>query len=733
MSRHLRAAGLVLAASLPLSGPTVAAAAAFEGRLLLSPEQPARGYSVSVVGQGVTVPADAEGRFRLDPAPAPPFWLIASGPDGDVFQPHEVAELPAGTVEILLAPAVREVVTVVTGVAPTLEKSPANAASVVTREEIEQRAPQRLYQALESVAGASKLGEGADSVPAIRGLSRGRTLLLHDGARISAERRAGPSATFVDPESLGSVEVLRGPGSVVYGSDAFGGVINAVTREPDGDGFGVRFAAEAAAEALDQHGVYAAGYGEVGPGSLMLDGYWRSADDAEAGEGVPIPNSSFDTHGGGLRWLQDAGPGRLRLGVAVDRVEDLGKAAIDSAAIRAVYPEESSDRFTVSWIGAPGGGWESLETLLSYDDYRVILDRDRAPTPTSNRRIDSADTAARDAGLRWIGTRPLAGGRLRLGVDGTSRFDLHAITGRVDYAADSTTVVRVTETVSIEDAQQLAAGAFATWSRALSSRWSFEGGLRGDQIDTENRGGFYGNREESHSALSGNLALTFAAGDWTTSAQLARGFRSPTLSDRYFRGPSGRGFVTGNPDLEPETSLQLDLTTRWTRDRTTVALYGYRYDIDDLIERYDEGADFFFRNRGEATLVGFELEAQTTVNDHWSGDAGAAWADGETDGGAEIDDIAPPNGWVTVRFTHGRGYAFGRVNTFLAHEEPGPTELERSGYTLYDVGVGWRVWEDVEMRLTVRNLTDKLYTGAPDNAADRSPGRSLTFGISGRL
>ena len=72
-------------------------------------------------------------------------------------------------------------------------------------------------------------------MPALRGLGRGRTLILIDGARVTAERRAGPSATYLDPASLAAVEVLRGPGSVIYGSDAFGGVLQAVTRDPDPD------------------------------------------------------------------------------------------------------------------------------------------------------------------------------------------------------------------------------------------------------------------------------------------------------------------------------------------------------------------------------------------------------------------------------------------------------------------------------------------------------------------
>jgi len=136
---------------------------------------------------------------------------------------------------------------------------------------------------------------------------------------------------------------------------------------------------------------------------------------------------------------------------------------------------------------------------------------------------------------------------------------------------------------------------------------------------------------------------------------VARGFRSPTLSDRYFRGPSGRGFVTGNPDLEPETSLQYDLAVRRSAGRTAVALYAYRYDIDDLIERYQEGADFHFRNRGEARLEGVELEAQTGLGDGWSLDLGAAWARGRADSGDPIDDSTAPGGWIGANWAFARG------------------------------------------------------------------------------
>ena len=723
---------LALAVAL-LAAPPVYAAA-FQARLTLPDERPAAGYAVSVVGQSTTVVCDRDGRFVIDPAPTPPFSFIASGPNGEVSAPFEVAELSAGPVEITLPPVARDSVTVVSGVAPTLETLPAGAPTVVTLEELEQRAPQRLYQALESVAGASKLGDGADSAPSLRGMARGRTLILLDGARVSAERRVGPSASFVEPESLASVEVVRGPGSVAYGSDAFGGVINAVTRDPEPGRFGARYGVEASGGALDQQAAFVAASAAAGGGHLLLEGHWRTADDAEAGDGVPIFNSSLDNMGGAARFVRDIGPGRLRLAVAVDRMEDVGKSAIDSRVNTSTYPDESSERFTASWLGTPGGGWESLESSLFYGKYHILLERDRIPPAVPQHRIESTDTDAKDASFRLVGVRELGGGRLQLGADAWSRFDLHARSGRVDFPPGSNTGNARAPIVSVDDARQLNTGVFGTWSRALASSVSLALGARADRVSAKNEGGVVGDRSQEHTPFAGNVALTFGPfAGWTTTAQVARGFRSPSLSDRYFSGPSGRGTVTGNPDLDPETSLQWDLASRWTHGRSTVALYGYHYEIDDLVERFGVGDNFAFRNRGKATLEGLELEAQTAFGARWSVDVGASWSDGETDRGAEIDDVTPPNGWSTLRWAFDRGYAFGRLTSFLAHDEPGPTEFERPGFTVLDLGGGWHISEALELRLTVRNATDKLYVAAPDSAADFAVGRSVTLAVGGKL
>jgi outer membrane receptor protein involved in Fe transport len=528
--------------------------------------------------------------------------------------------------------------------------------------------------------------------------------------------------------------VLRGPGSVVYGSDAFGGVLNVVTRDPEDGARVARLNLEAAAGGQDQLAGAAALSLPLGAGSLALEAHALDAGDAEAGDGRAIANSAFSSAGGSLRFVRPLGSGRLRASLQLDRVDDLGKAAIDSDAVRAVYPDEDSDRLTLGWLGAGGAGWDALEGTLFVGRHASALERDRLPTATSNRRIDSSDGSADDAQLRAVAGRAAGGGRLQVGVDFHGRFDLRAKVARIDFAADGTTVVRATEALAIADAEQRTAAAFVTWSRALGERFTLGLGARGDLVESENRGGFFGDRGESAEALSGNLALTWApAAGWSVTGQLARGFRVPTLSDRYFRGPSGRGFAVGNPDLDPESSLQLDLALRCSFGATAVALYAYRYVIDDLVERYAAGDDFRFRNRGRATIAGAEAEWQSRLAVAWAVEGGAAWSRGAAEGGRPLDDIAAPNLFLGVRYARAWGYAFARAALADEKDDPGPTELPRAGFALLDAGAGWRIRPELELRLTLRNLLDEAYTGSPDEAADRSPGRALVVAVEGRF
>jgi outer membrane receptor protein involved in Fe transport len=191
--------------------------------------------------------------------------------------------------------------------------------------------------------------------------------------------------------------------------------------------------------------------------------------------------------------------------------------------------------------------------------------------------------------------------------------------------------------------------------------------------------------------------------------------------------------VVGNPQLEEETSTQLDLALRYGAARRRVAFYAYRYEIDDLVERYADGDNFRFRNRGEAVITGVEAESQIDLTEVLRGDFGAAWADGEADGSDPLADISAPNGWLGLRWANGAAHLHGRVTVVLEKDDPGPAEKARPGYTLFDLGGGWRFSEALELRVMVRNLGDKFYIAAADELSAPSPGRTLQISLSGRL
>jgi iron complex outermembrane receptor protein/hemoglobin/transferrin/lactoferrin receptor protein len=109
------------------------------------------------------------------------------------------------------------------------------AVSVLTQKQLLQNAPRSTPEALMGLPGVwvQKTNHGGGS-PFIRGLTGQQTLILIDGIRLNnATFRSGPNQYFntIDPQSIAQIEVLRGSGSVQYGSDALGGVVHVLTKK----------------------------------------------------------------------------------------------------------------------------------------------------------------------------------------------------------------------------------------------------------------------------------------------------------------------------------------------------------------------------------------------------------------------------------------------------------------------------------------------------------------------
>jgi outer membrane receptor protein involved in Fe transport len=329
--------------------------------------------------------------------------------------------------------------------------------------------------------------------------------------------------------------------------------------------------------------------------------------------------------------------------------------------------------------------------------------------------------------VKGSGTRHLHHARIEFGVDINGRFALEAVDSLLRYGADGALLTRTVHR-SIDTARRTNSGAYVQAELRARPRLRMAGGVRADRVWTTNVGGFFGDHSTSTGAFSGFGSMTVGPfSGYSLTGQISRGFRDPTLSDRFFRGPTGRGFITGNPHLRPETSLQFDVAARYTFARTQLAAYAYRYRIDDLVERYSPATDvFLFRNRGRARLGGFELEARTDLGGGVALEGGVHIGRGSALGDdASLDDVSADALFIVARKDFGsRAFSQVRASFTADDDRPGPSEIAAPGARVVDLSAGWRFTRELELRGIVRNLLDEAYYASPDPRWVYAPGRS---------
>ncbi|MFQ5580915.1 MAG: TonB-dependent receptor plug domain-containing protein, partial [Nitrospiria bacterium] len=190
---------------------------------------------------------------------------------------------------------------------PTIDTP--EAVNIITREEIERQQAQDITDLFRFEPGVEIDGTFGGSLrerPVIRGLSGNRILLSVDGKRLNFSRAHKGNINFIDVDSVERIEIIRGPASALYGSNALGGVISIITKDPDdlleqGQSFGGRLK-------FDFNGVneeYTEGltlYGRADDRFSYLFGYTRrDADniDTPSGEisGTALERDNFDFKG----------------------------------------------------------------------------------------------------------------------------------------------------------------------------------------------------------------------------------------------------------------------------------------------------------------------------------------------------------------------------------------------------------------------------------------------------
>lgn len=692
--------------------------------------QPIPFARITVLGQGGWFVADSQGNFSLPESLKPPLILVVTGADGVVLGSFSFVDtLPDPLV--LLVTSKQETVTVVASRPPDLVVPPATAFSSLSQAHVQAEAPTQLVDALATVAGIGRTGFDHAAVPAIRGLAKFRSLVLLDQTRVLTERRAGTSATFLDPLTLGEVEVVRGAAGVAYGSDAFGGVIAARTRLlPPGQPWKLAYQL-GVGWGIAEKSMHLETGGALGTGALTVGAAARTFDRYDSPHGE-VFNSEADFRSFRLGYQLPVQRGMWRLLWRSDWGRGIGRPTLHSRVDRTHYPEENSHRFVLGFEGPLSGRWTRYAWHVAWVEYQLLTARDREGTNSRPRTVTVADVSSHDYSARVELEGVLAGGQLILGLDSYGRFGLKATNTTMNLSG-TFTPSRSRE-VSIADARKDDVGVFAAYQREFQF-FSLDLGLRGDFVHNRNHQGFFGNRSQSFTRGSGFVAASLKLSPHLdASLQFSRGFRDAVLSDRFYRGITGRGFITGNPKLKPETSQQWDLSLRFRKGAYHAALYAYHYDIFDMIERFKVGQDYFFRNRAQGRLRGLEAEGSVRLPHNLELLVGLQYPEGKVlDDRTYLDDIPARGGFFTVKQKRQRWDWDARLSFYDRDTRPGPSETVVPGYAVLDAGVSYRVSQGLELLLRARNLLDRAYPGDNEPGAVLAPGRSLRVSLRGTL
>ena len=681
---------------------------------------------------GALTLTDASGAFRLDVAVKGRLLLEASHPDY-YDQTFLVPEAAAGTVvTLILSPLVRqreEVVVTALRYAEPAAGIPATG-SVVSGESMAESLPSNITAGLQDVPGIASLGSGGFTmVPTVRGLARRRVLFLIDGARVESDRRTGPNASFVSPEDIGRIEVLRSPASVLYGSDAIGGVIQVFTRTPEVRS-GVR-------------GRATAGYGSANAerrGGLEIEGGGRafgfslSLQDKEAGNyrspKGEVLQSQYAQRSLLGTLLHRSDKREVRLSFLGARGRDIGKPNRTSATKPTWYPREDQNLVSLRWVEKDVAGGELAALAFANPNFLETrtdtLDGYRAKTSFS--RTESAELGFQLTYGRAVGESL----RLEGGLDGFGRAAAEARNSDTSFDPGGA-ATQVVEERPYTDGGRRDLGVFLSADYSGIPGFDFLGGVRADAIVMRAKPGGAGAVETRNSAGTGFFAVSCKIRpDVVAFVNLSRAYRVPGLGELYYTGISGRGFIVSNPDLRPETSLSLDGGLRFIGRRMFAGLYAFRLTIDDMIERYKLSSSVYtYGNIERGRIQGLEFESEWFPLSGWKLQAALTALTGKSLAtGAPLNDVPSFRATFGTRAWWGRFSIEARLLVQAGKDEPGPAEIAIPGYRVLDLKAGWTIGASLSLYVRLANLFDELYLGRPDSEAMEEPGRNLGLGLA---
>lgn len=516
------------------------------------------------------------------------------------------------------------------------------SVSVITSEDIaEMSGAKTIADLLESKVPGIQVkndgGQGIDRIK-IRGEDAFRTLVMIDGQRISEQKSMSGVPLLIDPSQVERIEVIRGPASVLYGSDAIGGAINIITKKGGEDSLGATVSAglDTSSNGKELSGSI---FGSANGWKYRFGGAIRDADDIDTPAGE-MPHTEFNSKAANAFLSYDIDPNKT-VGISLSHFDlDFMSGAVSYAPedFYVDVPEWKRTR------GAIFGEFKNLTENLARLRIDISQERntklmenhvnpstDTSKAPSINSYADNTlDTSSLNAQTDWI----IGDNHYLITGYEFSYDDLDALSET--YLDLSSILPIMSQPVLSKDQSfsgyQMRHSVFANMESTLFEDWVFNYGVRYTWVKNDMdvntpyslsmpgiigvpEGKFHYDNHDSKAVF--NFGTTYKGfRNLTLRANWSQGYRTPLLQELFIDTSMGGELTYANPDLKPETSDNFEIGARYTNGILTVDGSIFYSKADDYITTIaiSDGINKY-TNMGEAETLGLELDTSVKLGD----------------------------------------------------------------------------------------------------------------------
>lgn len=647
--------------------------------------------------------------------------------------------------------------------------------SVVNKKQMEEQNSVTFTDLINGVAGVTLSGAGPwETTPTIRGMGTNRVLVLFDGDR-ETNLWAGraPLTPFIDSSDVERIEVVKGPSSVLYGSDALGGVVNIITKEvvlADSNTWQMQHRIGTRYSSVDEGlvGNYTLNAGGHGFG-IRLKVAAEDHDDYEVGDGDDLPHTQFENKTLNLKTLYNINDHHsVRAELRINDINDMGVAQKDPDAPESHFTLYNTRTYKLGYDGTDLGMVQHLETRMFHVDQkrRFVGDFPNTAKQVHNLKQNTIDTTATGGSLQAT----FAPGQHQQWITGLEI--VHETTDSAEsqqiFSTTNEALKKLLTFQPVPDGERDHLGVFTQNEIRVNERWNLTLGGRYDYFAADaddvtmsqssySADGVKTAQSVNEFSRERNQAVTFSLGSLYAlsntlhlSTNLGTAFRAPDLFERYSTRGGGSQVIIGNPDLDAEYTYNADLGLKYQSSlaRGYVSVFYNR--IDNYIDLVKQDSSFLgsiptyaYVNVEDAELYGFDAEATIHLSPRLDLEGAIAWVEGKNrDTREHISAIAPLNGRIGLRYAaplvNGMRYTL-RAQTTLYDRQRNvsASEEETPGYATIDLHAGFNLgargmFEEIDLNVSLKNLFDRGYRShlrSNQKTWLYEPGRNLVVGL----